>query len=62
MAIGVAVAGSLFALRAGPGPEEAGFLAGYALALRSGAVVAVAAGLLSLLTRAAARPAAAAAR
>jgi EmrB/QacA subfamily drug resistance transporter len=55
MAIGVAIAGSLFALRAGHGLDVATFLPGYALALRTGAAVAVAAGLLSLFTRVAAR-------
>jgi EmrB/QacA subfamily drug resistance transporter len=51
MAIGVAAAGSLFALRAGHGADAASFLPGYALALRAGAAVAVAAGLLSIYTR-----------
>jgi EmrB/QacA subfamily drug resistance transporter len=53
MAIGVAVAGSLFAARAADGADAATFLLGYSLALRVGAAVAVAAGLLSLFTRAA---------
>lgn len=53
MAIGVAIAGSLFALRAGDGIDAAVFLPGYSLALRTGAGVAVLAGLLSLFTRAA---------
>jgi len=55
MAVGVAVAGSLFALRAGDGLDPAAFLPGYALALRTGAFVAVAAGLLSLFVKVAAR-------
>jgi EmrB/QacA subfamily drug resistance transporter len=55
MAIGVATAGTLFALRSGAGLDAATFLPGYALALRTGAAVAVAAGLLSLFTRVAAR-------
>jgi EmrB/QacA subfamily drug resistance transporter len=50
MAIGVAIAGTLFALRAGDGLDVAAFLPGYALALRTGAAVAIAAGLLSLFT------------
>jgi MFS family permease len=52
MAIGVAIAGSLFALRAGHGFDAATFLPGYALALRAGAAVALAAGGLSLFARA----------
>jgi hypothetical protein len=56
MALGVAVAGSLFALRVGDGLEPAAFLPGYALALRTGAFVALAAGLLSLFVKVAARP------
>lgn len=56
MAIGVAIAGSLFALRSGAGLEAATFMPGYALALRAGAAVAIAAGLLSLFTRVAPRP------
>lgn len=55
MAVGVAVAGSLFTLRAGDGLDPAAFLSGYALALRTGAAIAVAAGLLSLFTRVAGR-------
>ena len=55
MALGVAIAGTLFALRAGDGLDASVFLPGYALALRTGAAVAVAAGLLSLFTRVAAR-------
>lgn len=51
MAIGVAIAGSLFAARAGDGLDPATFLPGYALSLRTGAAVAVAAGLLSLFAR-----------
>jgi MFS family permease len=49
MAAGVALAGTLFALRAGPeaaGPE---FLAGYALAVRAGAVLALLAAAASLV-------------
>lgn len=55
MAIGVAIAGSLFALRVGDGLDPVTFLPGYALALRTGAFVAVAAGLLSLFVKVAAR-------
>jgi len=55
MAIGVAVAGSLFALRSGAGLEASTFMPGYALALRAGAAVAIAAGILSLFTRAVTR-------
>jgi EmrB/QacA subfamily drug resistance transporter len=55
MAIGVAVAGSLFALRAGDGLDPGAFLPGYAVALRTGASVALAAGLLSLFVKVAAR-------
>jgi EmrB/QacA subfamily drug resistance transporter len=49
MAVGVAVSGSLLAWRAGDAPGLPAFLAGYALALRVGAAVAVAAGAVSLL-------------
>jgi predicted MFS family arabinose efflux permease len=41
MAAGVALAGTLFALRAGPEAGGADFLAGYALALRAGAALAL---------------------
>jgi EmrB/QacA subfamily drug resistance transporter len=51
MAIGVAIAGTLFSLRAGDGLSPETFMPGYALALRTGAAVAIAAGLLSLFTR-----------
>ena len=51
MAIGVAVAGSLFAMRAADGTDPATFMLGYSLALRVGAAVAIAAGLLSLFAR-----------
>jgi EmrB/QacA subfamily drug resistance transporter len=51
MAIGVAIAGSLFALRAGHGLDAETFLPGYALALRAGAAVALAAGTLTLFAR-----------
>ncbi len=53
MAVGVAVAGSLFALRAGAGQEPRAFLAGYALALRVGAVIALVATVVSLVRSAA---------
>jgi hypothetical protein len=49
MSAGVALAGTLFALRAGPeaaGPE---FLEGYALALRAGAALALAGAAVSLV-------------
>jgi MFS family permease len=49
MAVGVAVAGTLFALRAGPEATGGAFLAGYALALRAGAALAVLAALVSAL-------------
>ncbi len=55
MAVGVGVAGTLFAMRAGPDAEGPEFLAGYAVALRAGAVLAVAAAAMSLLE--AAKPA-----
>jgi EmrB/QacA subfamily drug resistance transporter len=51
MAVGVAIAGSLFSLRAGHGLDASTFLPGYALSLRTGAGVAIAAGLLSLFAR-----------
>jgi DHA2 family multidrug resistance protein-like MFS transporter len=41
MAVGVAIAGGLFALRGGSGADGPAFLAGYALALRAGAILAV---------------------
>jgi MFS family permease len=55
MAVGVAVAGTLFAMRAGPDAKGAEFLAGYAVALRAGAVLAVAAAAMSLLEAASPR-------
>jgi predicted MFS family arabinose efflux permease len=48
MAIGVALSGSLFALRAGAGATPAAFLPGYALALRAGAILALLAAAASL--------------
>jgi MFS family permease len=48
MAAGVGLAGALFAMRAGPHPSGPQFLAGYALSLRAGAVLAVAAAAASL--------------
>jgi MFS family permease len=49
MAAGVALAGTLFALRAGPEAEGADFVAGYALALGAGAVLALLGGAVSLV-------------
>jgi MFS family permease len=49
MAAGVAVAGTLFALRAGPEAAGAEFLAGYAFALRAGAGLALLAAAVSLV-------------
>jgi EmrB/QacA subfamily drug resistance transporter len=49
MAVGIALAGSLFALRAGHGSAPDTFLSGYALALRTGAVLAVLAAVVSAL-------------
>lgn len=49
MAIGVALAGSLFALRSGAGTAPAEFLPGYALALGVGALLALAAAAVSLV-------------
>jgi MFS family permease len=49
MAAGVALAGTLFALRAGPEAEGADFAAGYALALGAGAVLALLGGAVSLV-------------
>lgn len=49
MAAGVALAGTLFALRAGPEAAGAEFLAGYALALRAGAALALLAAAVSLV-------------
>ncbi len=49
MAVGVAVAGSLFALRAGAGLEPSAFLGGYGVALRAGALIALAAAVVSLV-------------
>lgn len=51
MAAGVALASALFALRAGPDAAGPEFLAGYALALRAGAGLAVVAALASLFPR-----------
>jgi hypothetical protein len=48
MVLGMEAAGALFALRAGQGTDQAGFLPGFALALRAGAALAMAAGALSL--------------
>jgi MFS family permease len=55
MAVGVAISGSLFSWRAGDGAHLPAFLAGYGLALRVGAAVAVVAGAVSLV-RVAAMP------
>jgi MFS family permease len=49
MAAGVGLAGTLFAMRAGPDAAGPEFLGGYALALRAGAVLAVAAAAVSLV-------------
>jgi MFS family permease len=49
MAAGVAMAGTLFALRAGEDAAGAEFLAGYALALRAGALLALLAAAVSLV-------------
>jgi MFS transporter, DHA2 family, multidrug resistance protein len=49
MAAGVATAGTLFALRAGQDAAGREFLAGYALSLRAGAILAVLAALTSLV-------------
>jgi MFS family permease len=49
MAAGVALAGTLFALRAGPDATGPEFLAGYALALRAGALLALLAAAASLV-------------
>jgi MFS family permease len=49
MAAGVAVAGALFALHAGEDASGAEFLAGYAVALRAGAVLALLAAAVSLV-------------
>ncbi|HEY6002329.1 MAG TPA: MFS transporter [Anaeromyxobacter sp.] len=49
MATGVAIAGTLFALRAGQDAAGREFLAGYALSLRAGATLAVLAALASLV-------------
>ncbi len=56
MAAGVALAGTLFALRAGTEASGAEFLGGYALALRAGAILAVVAAVVSLLEAAAPAP------
>jgi MFS family permease len=53
MAAGVALAGALFATRAGPEASGPEFLGGYALALRAGALLALAAAAVSLLRAAA---------
>jgi MFS family permease len=55
MAAGVALAGALFALRAGPAAGGEVFLAGYSLALRAGAGLAVLAALASAVPRRAGR-------
>ncbi|ABS25200.1 MFS transporter [Anaeromyxobacter sp. Fw109-5] len=57
MALGVGLAGVLFALRAGPGARGEAFLAGYALALRAGAGLALLAAAASLARGRAAPPA-----
>ncbi len=49
MAAGVALAGALFAARAGPDASGAAFLAGWAVALRAGAALALLAALASLM-------------
>jgi MFS family permease len=49
MAAGVGLAGAIVAVRAGPDAAGAGFVAGYALALRVGAVLAALAALTSLM-------------
>jgi len=49
MSAGVALAGGVFALRAGPDASGPAFLAGYALALRAGAVLALLAAAASLV-------------
>jgi len=51
MAAGVAIAGTLFALRAGPDAAGEEFLAGYALAARAGVVLALLAAGVSLAVR-----------
>jgi hypothetical protein len=48
MAAGVALAGTLFATRAGPDASGPEFLVGYALALRAGALLALVAAVVSL--------------
>ena len=49
MAAGVGLAGTLFAMRAGPEASGPDFLGGYALALRAGALLALAAAAVSLV-------------
>ncbi|HUL60248.1 MAG TPA: MFS transporter [Anaeromyxobacteraceae bacterium] len=49
MAAGVAISGALFASRAGGAADVPAFLSGWALALRAGAALAIAAGLVSLV-------------
>jgi hypothetical protein len=49
MAAGVALAGALFAARAGPDASGAAFLAGWAFALRAGAALALLAAAASLV-------------
>jgi MFS family permease len=49
MAAGIGLAGAIVSVRAGPDAAGAGFLAGYALALRAGAVLAVLAAAVTLL-------------
>jgi hypothetical protein len=49
MAAGIGLAGALVALRSGADAAGAGFLAGYALALRAGACLALVAAAVSLV-------------
>jgi EmrB/QacA subfamily drug resistance transporter len=49
MVLGVALAGTLFASRAGPARGTDAFLAGFRVALSAGAALAIAAGILSLV-------------
>ncbi len=58
MVSGIALAGALFRWRAGPGSGPSAFLSGYRAALAAGALLAVAAGGVSLLARPVGRPAA----
>jgi EmrB/QacA subfamily drug resistance transporter len=57
MVLGIATAGTVFRRLAGAGTDEREFLAGYAAALRAGALLGVAAGLVALLSGAPERPA-----